>query len=107
MYQGAGDFYYKVGYRKMPSEGEFTVNEIRDLNTTEYEVATTEINQAYEFYVQSHNEKGPGPEPKIITNSSGANSKNYFKVFSQLISILLARIPAQVSIRNSYYLPAC
>ena len=91
VYQGADGFYYEVGYRKMPSDGAFTQQEIRDLNTTEYEVLTPGTNETYQFYVRSHNEQGPGPEPKIITNSSGANSKNCFKVFSHLISILLVR----------------
>ena len=101
MYQGADGFYYEVSYRKMPSDAAFTPHEIRNLNTTEFEVPTPGTNETYEFYVRSHNELGPGPEPKIITNSSGANSKNCFKVISHLIFIILAKIPAQVNNKNS------
>lgn len=107
VYQGADGFYYEVGYRKMPSDAAFTLHEERNLNITEFEVPTPGVNETYQFSVRSHNELGPGPEPKIITNISGAESKNYFKVFSHLISILLAKISAQVNNENISYLPGC
>ena len=107
VYQGADGFYYEVGYRKMPSDGTYTPHEERNMSITEFEVPTPGVDQTYQFYVRSHNELGPGPEPKIITNTSGAPSKNYFKVFSHLISILLAKISAQVNNENISYLPGC
>lgn len=107
VYQGADGFYYEVGYRKKLSDGAYTLHEERNLNITEFEVLTPGEDEKYEFYVRSHNELGPGPEPKIITNTSGAPSKNYFKVFSHLISILLAKISAQVNNENISYLPGC
>ncbi|XP_047146188.2 fibronectin type III domain-containing protein isoform X1 [Hydra vulgaris] len=70
VYYGAPDFFYEVGFRLVGAPS-FTVNQIRDLNVTEFQIPTPGINKEYEFYVQSKNSLGEGPPYKTVTAFSG------------------------------------
>lgn len=73
IHYGATGFHYILGYKKFAEIGYTNVRV--EVPENKLEIPTPGINVEYSFYVQSYNDKGPGPDPKVYRAVSGTESK--------------------------------
>ena len=80
IHYGGPGFHYIIGYRKF-TEVDYTTVRI-EAPTNTYEITSPGVDVPYTFYVQSYNDKGPGPDPKVYRAMSGRESKFFVRHFS-------------------------